>query len=349
MLKIFIAFFIFCIVLFIYLHVQFHLKTSNDLEVYELDQASKDKLDEICDLRQPVIFDFDNDKILQTINKTYMTNNYNAFEIKIRSANDIDYNSEIYMPIPLHAATKLFDEDKKSTYFSENNTEFLQETGLVKHMQYNDAFIRPPMVSNCNYDIMIGSNGTYTPFRYEINYRNFFLITEGKAIIKLASPQCSKYLYPERDYENFEFRSPVNPWKVQPQYSADFDKMKCLDVILTPGQTINIPAYWWYSIQFEKEACISCFRYRTYMNNAAIVPHIAMHALQLQNVKREVVKKRDIKELNNKNGDNSTNNKEPSDDSSSKTSSLVDAVSNAENNKEIPGADSTTSINNSVL
>ena len=349
MLKIFIAFFIFCIVLFIYLHVQFHLKTSNDLEVYELDQASKDKLDEICDLRQPVIFDFDNDKILQTINKTYMTNNYNAFEIKIRSANDIDYNSEIYMPIPLHAATKLFDEDKKSTYFSENNTEFLQETGLVKHMQYNDAFIRPPMVSNCNYDIMIGSNGTYTPFRYEINYRNFFLITEGKAIIKLASPQCSKYLYPERDYENFEFRSPVNPWKVQPQYSADFDKMKCLDVILTPGQTINIPAYWWYSIQFEKEACISCFRYRTYMNNAAIVPHIAMHALQLQNVKREVVKKRDIKELNNKNGDNSTNNKEPSDDSSSKTSSLVDAVSNAENNKEIPGADSTTSINNSML
>jgi hypothetical protein len=349
MLKIFIAFFIFCIVLFIYLHVQFHLKTSNDLEVYELDQASKDKLDEICDLRQPVIFDFDNDKILQTINKTYITNNYNAFEIKIRSANEIDYNSEIYMPIPLHAATKLFDEDKKSTYFSENNTEFLQETGLVKHMQYNDAFIRPPMVSNCNYDIMFGSNGTYTPFRYEINYRNFFLITEGKAIIKLAPPQCSKYLYPERDYENFEFRSPVNPWKVQPQYSADFDKMKCLDVILTPGQTINIPAYWWYSIQFEKEACISCFRYRTYMNNAAIVPHIAMHALQLQNVKREVVKKRNIKEFNNKNGDNSINNKEPSEDSSSKTSSLADTVTKTENNQEIPGADSTTTINNSML
>ena len=80
MLKIVIAFFIFCLVLFIYLHVQFHIKTSNDLEVYELDQASKDKLDEICDLRQPVIFDFDNDKILQTINKSYIANNYNAYE-----------------------------------------------------------------------------------------------------------------------------------------------------------------------------------------------------------------------------------------------------------------------------
>jgi hypothetical protein len=341
MLKIFIAFFIFCLVLFIYLHIQFHLKTSNDLEVYELDQASKDKLDEICDLRQPVIFDFDNEKIIQSVNKSYITNNYNAFEVKIRNANDTDYTSEIYMPLPLHAATKLFDEDKSSSYFSENNTDFLQETGLIKHMQYNDAFIRPPMVSNCNYDMTMGSSGTQTPFRYEINYRNFFLLTEGKAIIKLAAPQSSRYLYAERDYENFEFRSPVNPWKVQPQYSADFDKMKCLDVVLNPGQTINIPAYWWYSIQFEKETCIACFRYRTYMNNAAIVPHIAMHALQLQNVKREVVKKHDIKDLNNK---------------GSRTSSLGESSLEQKNEEdepvksdEIPGAESTSSSNNSEL
>ena len=30
----------------------------NDLEVYEIEQPSKDKLEEICDLRQPVIFDY---------------------------------------------------------------------------------------------------------------------------------------------------------------------------------------------------------------------------------------------------------------------------------------------------
>ena len=48
---------IFCIVLFIYLHINFHLKVSNDLEVYEIEQPSKEKLEEICDIRQPVIFD----------------------------------------------------------------------------------------------------------------------------------------------------------------------------------------------------------------------------------------------------------------------------------------------------
>ena len=54
--KIIIGFVIFFLVLFIYLHVLFHLKTSNDLEIYELDEISKEKLEEICDLRQPVIF-----------------------------------------------------------------------------------------------------------------------------------------------------------------------------------------------------------------------------------------------------------------------------------------------------
>lgn len=34
------------------------------------------------------------------------------------------------------------------------------------------------------------------------------------------------------------------------------------------------------------------------MNNAAISPHIAMYALQLQNVKRNTVKKLDINQLN---------------------------------------------------
>jgi hypothetical protein len=296
--KIIIAFFIFCLVLFIYLHINFHIKTSNDLEIFEIDEASKDKLEEICDLRQPVIFDFNNSRILDTSSKTYIYNNYHAFEIKIRDANETDYDNEIYMPLPLHSAVKLFDEDKKSKYFSESNQEFLQDTGVIKNLQYNDTFIRPYMVSNCYYDIIMGSENTTTPFRYELNYRNYFLVTQGSIKIKLTPPKNSKYLYTNYDYENFEFRSPVNPWNVQAKYIADFDKMKCLEITIPAGKTIQIPAYWWYSIKFGKNSSISVFKYRTYMNNAAISPHIIMHALQIQNVKHNIVKKLDIEELN---------------------------------------------------
>jgi len=333
--KIIIGLFIFCLVLFLYLHIQFHLKTSNDLEMYEVEQASKDKLEEICDIRQPVLFDFDNQKIIDSTNKDYILNNYQAFEVKIRNTKEDDTNDEMYMPLPLHAAVKLFNEDKSSSYFTENNNDFLQETAVIKHMRNNDEFLRPYMLSNCDYDIMIGSYGCRTPFRYELNYRNFFMVTQGSAQIKLSCPKNIKYLYPEYDYENFEFRSKVDPWDPQPKYSADFDKMKCLEFTLLPGKTLFIPSFWWYSIQFNKNTSISCFRYRTYMNNIAITPYIAMYALQIQNVKRNTEKKHDITELNtNTNKDLGIN-----------TDVNIDPSTNIEMNKDVNNIESDTNKN----
>jgi hypothetical protein len=225
--------------------------------------------------------------------------------MKIRNVKETEGNNELYIPLPLHASDKLFNEDKNSLYFSENNTEFLNDTGVIKNLKYNDEYLRPYMVSNMNYDIMLGSEGTCTPFRYEVNYRNYLICTEGSVEIKMAPPQSIKYLYPTYDYENFEFRSPVNPWNVQPKYLADFDKIKCLEFSLPKGKTVFIPAYWWYSIKFTKNSSLSCFKYRTYMNNLAISPYIGMHILQLQNIKRNTTKNARISDLKIK--DDNTN------------------------------------------
>jgi hypothetical protein len=287
--EIIIGFFIFCIILFFYLHIQYQLKTSNELEIYEIDQASKDKLEEICDLRQPIIFeDFENGKkIIAGTNKQLLLDNYPVFEVKIRETNDYNISE---LPLKLHVANKLFSEDKNAKYFSENNGDFLNETGAVKTMKYNDTFLRPFLVSNCNYDVMFASDNVETPLRYEINYRNYFIVTQGSVHIKLTPPNSSKYLYPIKDYENFEFRSPINPWKPQTNYKADFDKIKFLEIELTPNKFLFIPAYWWYSFKFSKNTSVSCFRYRTYMNNIAILPTIFMYALQNQNIERKIVK-----------------------------------------------------------
>jgi hypothetical protein len=53
--EIIIGIFVFCITLFLYLHIQFHLKTGDELEIYEIEQASKEKLEEICDLNSIII------------------------------------------------------------------------------------------------------------------------------------------------------------------------------------------------------------------------------------------------------------------------------------------------------
>lgn len=289
---------IFCLVLFIYTHVYFHLKKSEDLELYEIDLPSKTKLEEICDLRQPVVFAFDHIRLNESCVRGAILDTYGAFDIKIRNVKDggdEDNNvnnmniSELYIPLAVSSALKVLRDDEKSQYLSENNSDFLEETGLIKVFAYNDEFLRPAMVSNCLYDILLASGQCKTPFRYEVNYRNFFLVTEGEVQLKLAPPKSGRYLSTVKDYENFEFRSPVNPWQVQSAYQADFDKVKCLEVILKKGEIIFIPAYWWYTMQFAKATTVCSFKYRTYMNNVAVLPQLAMRFLQRQNVKRNVV------------------------------------------------------------
>jgi hypothetical protein len=270
------------------------LKTSNDLEVYTIERPSKETLEEICDLRQPVVFEFKNNRLLESCNLANLDDNYGAFDIQLRDITNYDDTSELYLPFLLKEAINIFGEDKNEKYISEKNQDFLNETGAIKNYNYNDSFLRPPLVSKCIYDFMTGSVGSKTPLRYNINYRNFYYNTSGRVNIKLIPPVSSKYLYPVKDYDNFEFRSPVNVWDVQQEYKADFDKVKVLDVTLNKGEIIFIPAYWWYSIEYEKLSSISVFKYRTFMNSLAISPEIVLSMLQGQNIKRDTVKKVDM-------------------------------------------------------
>jgi hypothetical protein len=286
---------IFCIVLFLYLHVYFQLKTSNDLEIYEIDYPSKDKLEEICDLRQPILFNFQNERILESCQRNNILDTYGAFDVKIRNIKqaekDSDTDTNLYVPLAFSNALKVVREDNEAKYLVENNADFLEETGLLKSYKYNDVFLRPYMVSQCSYDFQIAAEKTQTPFRYELNYRNYLLVTEGSVKIKLAPPKSSKYLYTNNDYENFEFTSLINPWQVQSKYKADFDKIKCLDICMQKGQILFLPAYWWYSIEYGKETSVSTFKYKTYMNTIAILPKLVMKFLQNQNVKNNTVER----------------------------------------------------------
>ena len=285
------AIFIFCVVLFLYLHIYYHLKVSNDLEIYTIERPSKDKLEEICDLRQPVAFEFHSDRVTSRCSIEALEEEYGAFDVKIRDAEDHGNEDGLYVPLLLKEAFHLFRTDPAHRFMTENNSDFLAETGLTKTLRHEDCFLRPPMVSRCMYDLFSGSAGCSTPLRYSLCYRNFLYLTGGSARVKLIPPRSSRYLYTVKDYDNFEYRSPVNPWVVQPQYRGDMDKVKSLDLELSAGTVVYIPAYWWYSISYDKVSTIVNFQYRTYMNTLAILPELFLCFLQKQNVKIESVEK----------------------------------------------------------
>ena len=308
-----ISIFIFCIVLFLYLHIHFHLKRSNDLEVYEIEQPSKQRLEEVCDIRQPTTFEFYNETLLTKLSYQGIHTNYRAFDIHIRDVNksgsssvaDADTakspqkgtekESVLYIPVTFKIAHEVLKKDTEMKYISECNADFIDETGLIKIFQLNDEFLRPYMVSTCMYDIMMASARTTTPLRYEVNYRNYFLVTQGTIKILLIPPKDTRYLYPINDYDILEFRSPVNPWKVQSEYQDDFDKIKTLEVELFQGMVMFIPAFWWYSIQFiGSETSVCSFKYRTHMNTLSIAPQLTLNVLQNMNIKRDTLEKRAI-------------------------------------------------------
>jgi len=302
MIKSLLGILIFCIVLFVYLHIQHQFKTSNDLEIYDLEPMSKEKLDDVLDIRQPAFFYWDDmGKITNIANYSTLVNKNGSFDIKIRKVlennfdnhhnndnnDNNDNDTDLYIPLTLKAANTLFSQDKKGTYFSEKNSDFLQETGIAKQMTNVDYFLRPTFMSQQICDVLLGSVNSFTPFRNEINNRNFFFVTEGRVVIKIAPPLCKKHLHLLNDYEHLEFRSPINPWSPEPKYAADFDKVKCMEFPLAKGKVFSLPPYWFYSIKFaEPRTSVVRLSYKTYMNHLAILPEIGMHVLQMNNIKK---------------------------------------------------------------
>ena len=282
---------IFCVVLFLYLHITHHLNVSNDLEVYTIERPSKDKLEEICGLKQPVIFDYNNDDIMTNVTFNMLEHKYGAFDMKIRDIKKYDEDTEMHLPFITKEVRNVFDGDNSSKYITENNDDFLDETGVKKTFAYNDSFLRPPLVSKCEYDFLSGSDGSYTPLRFSINHRNYFYVTSGRVDIKLIPPYNKRYLFVEKDYDNYEFRSPVDPWDVQEKYKRDYDKVKSLDVTIDAGTIVVIPPYWFYSIKFMGIPSVCSMSYQTIMNTLAILPEIGMTVLQGQNIKHNIVNK----------------------------------------------------------
>jgi len=287
--NIIIIFFIFIVILFLYIHILYHLKTADDLEIYEINSFSKERLNEVCDLRQPVLFTYDINNF-NDLKVDNLLSNYNSFDIKVKFFNNLE---DTVIPLKFKDFIDLIDtKDNDKLFIIENNNEFLEETCLNKKIQYSDNFFKPGALMSYEYDIIIGKENQYTKCQYNLNYRNYFIILEGNVKLKLAPPKSSKYFNVQKDYESFKFYSNMNIWDPQKEYVNDYNKIKFLEIELKPGKIINIPAYWWYSFYFvENKTNILSLKYRTYMNNVTISPEFLKSILQKQNIKHELFKK----------------------------------------------------------
>ena len=276
------------ITLFLYIHIYSQIKTSNYLEVYEIENISKDKFEELCDLKQPLLI---NNMGLMEFDIPYIQSNYGSFDLKICNKD----SCHIFLPMKFSMAIELFDKDNSANYISENNKEFLEETSLIKQFSLNDLFLRPVGTSSIEYDLILGSLNSYTPLSYNLNCRNYYSVLTGSIEVTLCPPKDYKYLYVNKDYENFKFSSMVDIFNPQNEYINEFEKVKFLRIVLEPNRLLQIPAYWFFSIKIlESNTLVSNFKYTSYMNSLAMAPELFMKFLQKNNIKQNIAKVADL-------------------------------------------------------
>jgi len=288
---------LFVLVLFLYIHIIHQYKRSEDLEIYEADYSSNTQLQEICDIKQPVLFNYKsiNPEFYGDVTYDNLSGaSYANYDIRVKESADYWETDDTvdFVVLPFSSGINLMKSDPKGAYFTENNEEFIEESGLTSLWNKNDDFLKPNFIVYTKYDIMSGSRESCTPLRYHTNFRHYLSVNSGKIRVKMTPWKSTKYLYQNRDFETYEFRSPVNVWNPQKKYRNEMEKTRFLEFEVVSGFVLSVPPYWWYSIQYDKgEDTIVCgFTYNSIMNTVSNIPYLAKYYIQQNNIKKKITK-----------------------------------------------------------
>jgi hypothetical protein len=274
---------IFVTIVIIYLHVIWQYKHSEDLEIYEMDYVSNKGLQEVCNIKQPVLFNMQNWEPRFYNAVSYTVLNKLTQDINLKDNNDYfsarPETTIDYVTLPLQGILRLMKTDNKACYFSENNAEFIEESGLVSEYRLMDKCFKPLFSANTTYDLLIGSRNVCTPLRYHNQSHRFCSITTGKVRVKMTPWRSRKYLDIIRDYDNYDFFTNMNVWYPLPEHKHVYNQMRFLEFDIDAGNVLFIPPYWFYSIRFagNEDTVGAMFSYSTIPNVISNIYDIGMY------------------------------------------------------------------------
>jgi len=268
--------FIFIIVSILYLNVINQHKTSNDLEVYEMDYTDPQTLHDTCDILQPLIFQ--GNKLWQQQSPASLVKimERSKFAMQVKDIRDF-YGQTIASPESFSLLSScvvelMHDKDSHTDhYFSEHNASFVAEAGIMRKIQYMemDRILRPSFTFQAGYDILTGGKGTEVPLRFHTLTRKFIYVTSGRIRVKLAPWKYTDMLDPVYDYEKLDFRSPYNVWQKDDCFDIE-DSVRFLEFDVLAGSILYVPKKWWYSISYSQASTVLFeFNYSTFINRVA--------------------------------------------------------------------------------
>jgi hypothetical protein len=265
---------IFITVLFLYIHINEQWRKSEQLEIYEMDYTTPTYLTEICRLKQPVLFE-----LRDTIRPIHIADT--NIDVDVKDSNDYMKPDPVDpFVLTYSAARTLFHNDKNSQYFMETriNNDLYDYGPLEKIM-------KPLSSLYSTHYLLAGSNHASTPLKYHTSDRKFITVINGRIRVIMTPWKSRKLLNPIHDYENYEFRTQYNPWKMTDS------RLKFLEFDVNTGCVLFIPAYWWSSIKFlDPDTTVESGRYNSIQNVLANSKDFLLYYLQQTNISQKPVK-----------------------------------------------------------
>jgi hypothetical protein len=279
--SIFLQIIIFLIVLFVYVHLMSQLKTNNSLEIYDAGTPTTIQLADLCNIRQPCVFYFDTTRTTNAVNNLGMsgTDTLTMYVHDDKGGSPLQIKSD-------YSDISQITQANPSHFSCYNSNLITNNVELDTALKSQDNFLKPVGNVHTNHDLIIGGNNGTTPFKYDINNRTFLTAYTTSVRVQLAPPSSINELSPHYDYDLFEFKSDLNPWSSDTKHTTIKSKISTHVIEVHPGQTLFIPPYWWYSIQFSKSLShIGYFGYHTAVSALSVSSYLIMRCFQMQNTR----------------------------------------------------------------
>jgi hypothetical protein len=278
--------FIFFVILFSYIHVQHQLKSGEDLEIYEYDFTTAKSLQDICQLKQPVIFalHLPFDGIVKPLEFLEIKDRRDYQQLPDSGSSNKKHIETIQ--VSYESGRRLLDTDMKGWFYSNRNR--LNES-WTKWFKKMDPFLKPPFTLYTETDIIYGSRKarTTTVFHRESHVYLYTPPESNKGCcirVKMTPYKSSVFLDHVDDYTFYEYWSAVDLFE-------HHDRIQCIDFFVKPGYVLYVPPYWFYSIEFQdKENEVCMVKYTTGANVLANIKHLSLFYMQQQNIQENWLK-----------------------------------------------------------
>jgi len=278
---VYITIFLLCIVL--YIHIYYHLKVSDEENIFEIDYTDKVNLEEVCNLRQPFTMEIENTlnmKSEQLKSRLNIVHQKRQKEEKDTSENDDADKSD----------KKEENNEIVTKIYSEHNKELLSDETIQTSIKSFEKTIIPEFTIQNVYDIVVSDENFSTPFVSNFNHRNYLYFSEGNATIQFVSHKHNDKLEHHIDYELLQ--------KVSTDVPSRVKGVTIKSINVKAGEFVYIPPRWWYSINFKSRSLVVKFQYKTLMNVIAHTPmyiysYITVAKAQEQKRMRKIKKKKE--------------------------------------------------------